>query len=272
LNIALSLLRECSKIKFSPQKIRNILTKTPKLKTFIALNLITGTYVTTKLKTYINNLYIHYSTPSKSTKKTPVNKLKKLKLLLPKEKKTLSLLHDPDSEEKDPSPNQDKWPDIVKKYWGDKIWAAPTDDPEDINLILNGYTCPSFDGIKNRPYSTKKTDYRYQYPSHRRFREFPDPPNWFDVREAIRSSPSSAPGPDGIPFKAFREFPVISTQLIKNVLDEICSGNPPPEDFNRSNLYLIPKKQTHTIEDTRPIFLKISSSISARLHFRPYYK
>jgi len=258
LNTAIALSRECSKIEFSPKKIREILLRSQILRKQVTLNIITEKYNTTKLKIYIKKLYIKYGTPNDSSSKTKINKLKKLKILLPKDKKSLSFLHDPATEERNPTPNQDKWPEIAKKYWGDKIWAAPTDDPEDIHLILKGYSHPDLDERNNRPYHIKKTkysfpDHRYQYPMDRRFRHFPDPPSLIDITKTIRESPSSAPGPDGIPFKVYRAFLEISSTLIKNILDEICSGRPPPSDFNLSNLYLIPKKLTHKIEDTRPI-------------------
>ena len=63
----------------------------------------------------------------------------------------------------------------------------------------------------------------------------------------------SAPGPDGIPFAAWRAAPDLSALLLHRVFEVIAKGHSPPEGFNHGLLYLLPKKDTGLVSDTRPL-------------------
>ena len=82
----------------------------------------------------------------------------------------------------------------------------------------------------------------------------PNLPNIDDAEDAIASTNDSCPGPDGIPFSAYRAIkrhaaPVI-VKLFKKLTEE---GTNIPEDFNHGLLFLIPKTDSGLPLDTRPI-------------------
>ena len=74
-----------------------------------------------------------------------------------------------------------------------------------------------------------------------------------DIIFSIKHSNNSSSGPDGIPFAAWRAAPDLAAPILLAVFRAICSGQLPPPGFNKGLLYLIPKKNTGLISDTRPI-------------------
>jgi hypothetical protein len=64
---------------------------------------------------------------------------------------------------------------------------------------------------------------------------------------------NTAPGPDGIPFAAWRAVPEISSVVLFNVFSALSRGDTPPPGFNFSRLVLLPKKSGNLLCDTRPI-------------------
>eukprot|EP00959_Pyramimonas_sp_CCMP1952_P113167 2365398-Pyramimonas_sp.AAC.1 len=83
------------------------------------------------------------------------------------------------------------------------------------------------------------------------------------MQHLIRSLNNSAPGPDGLPYMAWKKTP-IAAQVLLNVTIEIMRGLPVPMDFNESLLIFTPKgsepedRQTVTrlAKATRPLSLK----------------
>ena len=69
-------------------------------------------------------------------------------------------------------------------------------------------------------------------------------PSVEDVEMAISHSDHSAPGPDGIPFEAFKAVPKLAASVLHGVI--VAMINDPqfdaPEYFNRAWLALLPKK------------------------------
>ncbi len=78
-------------------------------------------------------------------------------------------------------------------------------------------------------------------------------PSLENVADAIKRSNNSSPGPDGVPFAAWRAAPDLASPLLFNVLNKICEGQAPPPGFNYGILFLIPKKPSGLVSDTRPI-------------------
>jgi len=116
---------------------------------------------------------------------------------------------------------------IASKYWG-KIWKRQPADADAIQDYLGRHA--------------KKV----HTPLH--------PPTLDNIQEEIAKPRCSAPGPDGIPFSVYRSLADIAGPILYDVanrLSEDESGAPP--DFNSALLYLLPKGQTYTPEDTRPI-------------------
>ncbi len=74
------------------------------------------------------------------------------------------------------------------------------------------------------------------------------------VEKGIRMTPATS-GPDGIPFVAFKACIGLAGPIIRDVChflgvkrDEATLGS-----FNFANLFLLPKKDTLEVNDTRPI-------------------
>ena len=90
------------------------------------------------------------------------------------------------------------------------------------------------------------------------------------VQKAIRMAPDTSPGPDGVPFKAFKA----NLEIASHVILEVClflgvrheagvMGN-----FNEATLFLLPKKETLEVDDTRPISVNNTGNrIVARVLF-----
>lgn len=73
------------------------------------------------------------------------------------------------------------------------------------------------------------------------------------IQSAIAETNDSAPGPDGIPFKAYKIISDVVAPVLYGCIRLLMKGGSPPDDFNGGLLYLLPKKDTALIEDTRPL-------------------
>ena len=85
------------------------------------------------------------------------------------------------------------------------------------------------------------------------------PPDLPFFTEMVNRPTDSAPGPDGIPFAAWRAAPDLAALLLHRVFEVITKGNSPPEGFNHGLLYLLPKK------DTASAFSALSTRITGFL-------
>ena len=74
-----------------------------------------------------------------------------------------------------------------------------------------------------------------------------------DVLFTIKNSKDSSPGPDGISFAGWRAAPDLSASVPFSLFRALSSGQPPPSGFNKGLLFLLPKKNTGLVSDTRPI-------------------
>ena len=75
------------------------------------------------------------------------------------------------------------------------------------------------------------------------------------VLRAIHMAPRTSPGPDGIPFSAFKVLSEVAGPAILEVCLFLSTTRDPEQlgDFNHATLFLLPKKETLEVEDTRPI-------------------
>ena len=90
------------------------------------------------------------------------------------------------------------------------------------------------------------------------------------VRKAILMAPSTSPGPDGVPFSAFKA----NIEIAGPIILEVCRflGVKREDDimgkFNEATLFLLPKKETLEVSDTRPISVNNAGNrIVARVLF-----
>ena len=73
------------------------------------------------------------------------------------------------------------------------------------------------------------------------------------VEKIILASGSTAPGPDNIPFSAYRTLVSIAAPVLHGVIMQLMKGVSPPTGFNNAIFHLLPKKGTGWISDTRPL-------------------
>jgi hypothetical protein len=118
---------------------------------------------------------------------------------------------------------------VAANFWS-KIWAerSCSPRPQDIDFFLASYTK-----------KIKTTLCRL--------------PTIENIIATIKHSNNSAPGPDGISFAAWKAAPELAAPVLWSVLHALSKGQPPPPGFNDGILFLLPKKHTTLISDTRPL-------------------
>ena len=164
--------------------------------------------------------------PSQSTCKPTVNH-QSIKDLVPRTKCRLGGLRE--REEEEITTSHDSMANIAAAFWG-RTWKrrSPGTTEEERKDWLHWYT------------KKVKLDLICK-------------PQLDDVRRAITSPKNTSPGPDGIPFAAWRATVDIAAPILFRVLTALMDGERPPSGFNHGLLFLLPKKNTHTISDTRPL-------------------
>ena len=75
------------------------------------------------------------------------------------------------------------------------------------------------------------------------------------IIDIINNTNDSAPGPDGVPFAAYRAIPELAAKVFAAAIEGMMSGSKPSKNFNAGILHLLPKKDTDRIEDTRPLVI-----------------
>ena len=81
-------------------------------------------------------------------------------------------------------------------------------------------------------------------------------PTRADIDQVLNQLPNSAPGPDGIPFSAFRRIKGILAPVLFDVIQGMISGTEVPyEEFNKAFLTLLAKTEAevHDPGGTRPL-------------------
>ena len=203
-------------------------------------------WCTTRLKAFIDTIFKSSGVPEGSEEldhgdvgtpppvtpppRPKANALNELKVKLPSTRTKIQALRvGPD---KTPSSNPDLIGPLIKDHY-DKIWKAAT-VPSDRQASLDAYLS-DYDRCID---PSKIIDINLEL-----------------VEKAIHMAPSTSPGPDGIPFSAFKANIALAGPIILDVCmflgskrDESTIGG-----FNFANLFLLPKKDTLEVSDTRPI-------------------
>ena len=78
-------------------------------------------------------------------------------------------------------------------------------------------------------------------------------PDLDQIQGAISATGNTTAGPDGISFAAWRAAPDLAGPILLRVLQALSVGQPPPRGFNKGLLFLLPKKHTGLVSDTRPL-------------------
>jgi len=220
-------------------------------------------WCTTKLKKIIDNAFKFAGIPEGREKevdglepvveppplvplpKPKFNALKELKLKLPSTRvKVEALRVGPD---KTPSTDPKKIAPLIQSHYG-KIWKAADTGPdrqEKLRVYLDDYD--------RRIVPGDILDLTLEL-----------------VQKAIHLAPATSPGPDGVPFSAFKAC----VELAAPILLEVCiflgvrRGVEAMGSFNEAILFLLPKKDTLEVDDTRPISVNNAGNrIVARVLF-----
>ena len=166
------------------------------------------------------------------------NKLESLGRSLPSSRKKLTAVRlDADSPlHKDP----DKVTAICASYWS-KIWTQQAPPPT-------------------------AADYLQRY--GKRVEGIIAIPGAKSIAKVIRRTNNSAPGPDGIPFRAWKAVGELASLVLAKVLQALAQGIQPPKGFNHGLLFLIPKDGTLEVTDYRPISVpnSVNRIISATIY------
>ena len=156
--------------------------------------------------------------------KLPTSKLAYLAATLPKEKEKVTSIYDRQNE-------------------------CITDDPDRVTAIVH-----EFWRDKWQKRSTRNTKLLFKCYG-KRIKESEKPIEVEDVIQAIHDTTDTAPGPDAIPFSAYRATVDIAGPILHGCICLLRKGEPPPNDFNAGSLVLLPKKGLGTAEDTRPLVI-----------------
>ncbi len=199
-------------------------------------------WCTTALKAFIDNSFKVAGTPegveerkhepgvASPPHKQKVNALKELKFKLPSTRTKIEALRV--GPEKTPSNKPAEIGPLIQEHYG-RIWKSAEvgeNRQESLDYYLKDYD------RRIDPKDVLEIDIGL-------------------VENAIRMAPATSPGPDGIPFSAFKANIALAGPIILDVCrflgikrDEMTIGR-----FNFANLYLLPKKDTLEVDDTRPI-------------------
>lgn len=217
----LSLLRAISTPSQDPSAIERLFSYDPSLQSLVTLRL--GVWHDNGLEQATREFLFQASSPP-SPKAHPISSIKDK---LPSTRTRISSLR---SDPSDPPISDDRGKaEIASSFWSE-VWAPRSTAPSNLEreAFLDSYT--------------KKVDTTLL-----------SPPLLDDVIFSITHSNNSAPGPDGVPYAAWRAAPELAGPILFAVLEAICKGQAPPSGYNYGLLFLIPKKHTGLISDTRPI-------------------
>ena len=73
------------------------------------------------------------------------------------------------------------------------------------------------------------------------------------MENALKYANNSSPGPDGIPYSAYRGLPWV-VDILLDASRDLCAGGAPPWDFNFAYLWLLPNKPTGALADGRKYY------------------
>ena len=217
----IKLLHLISRLPQDLQAISTLLSRHEPLNSLVHFD--SGVWTDCGLLVAVQNLLV---VPQQSSPGPGFNAVKHLSATLPCTRARLPLLKlDADS----PPVSDDRGKSaIAYSYWS-RIWAArPPPPPDSADEFLRSYT--------------KQVD-----------ASSVSAPDLDAVLDSIRSSNNSTPGPDGIPFAAWRAAPALSAAVLFGVLDALLRGTTPCSGFNHGFLFLLPKKESGLVSDTRPI-------------------
>jgi ribonuclease HI len=135
--------------------------------------------------------------------------------------------------------------------------ASLADDPTDDPLLLGPIIAKHYKQVwKKAPSADEECMEEYLEEYDRRI----DPSlikeiSLETILQAIDMAPNTSPGPDGIPFKAYKLLRKTAAPVLLAAFKFLSREHTDVQigDFNFASLFLIPKKDTYLVDDTRPI-------------------
>jgi hypothetical protein len=231
--------------------VDSLLTRHPELRSCLHPNTNSPCY--NLISIFLNHLLLSPDKTPTSASLTPTptqhpsqvnNIISNIKVQLPTDRKRLThiipySINDPLRDDEDPLhhhtlPITDpvEMAQNVALYWG-KIWEARLTPPPPgaIRDYLNAY-------LQRVPPSSLPS---FPNRTHQKICEDIDM-SWKEaVERAISSSNDSAPGPDGIPFAAYRALPEICGPFLLYILFAGANGAPPPPGLTTAGFFSFPK-------------------------------
>ena len=220
-------------------RIEHLLSIAPHLTSLVALN--HGRYVDSGLETAMRELVMR-ANDSKDPPTRP-NPISSLKDSLPASRSTIPHLRCATSDA--PIFDAPGKARVAADYWS-RVWAPR----------------------RHAPARSCRASYLAEYTKRVNASDL-SPPSLRDVQDCLCRTGNTAAGPDGIPFAAWRAFPDGAAPLLHDALWCMLKGQPPPDGFNHGLLFLLPKKDTGLISDTRPLSVtntdnRVLASVMAR--------
>jgi ribonuclease HI len=132
----------------------------------------------------------------------------------------------------------------------------PTDDPEEMGAIIDQFHRRLWGVDPDECIADELNDYMHYYDKRISPTALPKLPSVDDIFDLIDGTNDSSAGPDGIPFAMYRASNRVGSELaevLHSIMVLMANGELPPSGYNHGLLYLIPKKDTMLVGDTRPI-------------------
>ena len=155
--------------------------------------------------------------------------LKNLKFILPSTKKRVSCLSS--NLETAPTSDPTQLGTIINEFWG-AVWSPPPAG----SAPLRGALIDDYLEDYQPPSAAALPDLELDH-----------------VSRSILSSGNSAPGPDGIPFIAYRVTVEHAARVLFAYALHLRNSPSDLASFNASTLLLLPKGSSHLVKDTRPL-------------------
>ena len=134
--------------------------------------------------------------------------------------------------------------------------AEVVSDPTRIGKVLTEYWQRVFDDKPTNASLRREWLDRFRKRLKRTFSVGELRPTMEDVISVLSSLPTSAPGPDGVPFSAFKGMKTLLAPILFDVIQEMIEGTHGPDElFNRAYLICLPKTdaEVHEPGGTRPL-------------------
>lgn len=232
--VGLAILRECMDPTCSLTSIAQTAHLCPDLSSLVSFDILSNSFNVVHLRDRLESLIDELETEKTSgsgetashivTNRDPIGHIQRL---LPKHRSQIHAVYHPERPELGLISDIDQMSEIAVTFW-ENVWKAPKASSEQQESFLKDYA--------------------------KHLRVVPSLVNEEDVRRVIAKTNNSCPGPNGIPFAAYRACSNVAAPILCQVLQEMYLEESAPLDFNIGSLFQLPKVPgTHNLDQFRPI-------------------